>query len=388
MEGRDYPPPLSTHQTTFRILRPVLFPPIQKRLTNWSGFTRGSSRWLGLEHCSAEELDLVPPGKEEIASGGPNSSPQNDPGRSSRRWSQALHSAEWWEDDRQWTSVEKGRFGLDIKKHFFPREDSRAVEQVVQSPSLESNKFNGDADTAKLLAKWRSVGQGQNPKLQVVTQPPAPPATRAAPMAAAPQLALKLQLLGRSFSLRVATRAGDGGEAHPALISASSAVKLIRDAPCPGRSGGEHCKSLHEKDNLSSMFTANKEEKERSSVSTRKEACGKRSDTLELNRLDNEEEEESLQLSCLSSGGLLELWDCQNRSRSLPVQKGHRGEGRDRDRNGVVRLNVNPVVEQTEKCERRCGETVASARVELVLPNHALLQKPVLDAIRQEKVIV
>lgn len=49
--------------------------------------------------------------------------------------------------------------------------------------------------------------QGQNPKLQVVTQSAAPPAMSAAPMGATPRPALKSQLLGRTFSLRVATRA-------------------------------------------------------------------------------------------------------------------------------------------------------------------------------------
>jgi len=53
--GRNYPPPLSAHQTTSRILRAVLFPPVQKRLAYWSGLGRGSPRRLGLEHSSREQ---------------------------------------------------------------------------------------------------------------------------------------------------------------------------------------------------------------------------------------------------------------------------------------------------------------------------------------------
>ena len=69
-------------------------------------------------------MGLVEPG-EEIALGGPDSSPL-------RRWSQALHSSVWWEDERQQASVGIGEVQTGCKENLFTFKGSAAVEQGAQ----------------------------------------------------------------------------------------------------------------------------------------------------------------------------------------------------------------------------------------------------------------
>lgn len=87
---------------------PFGLPNTGKTWKQWTGFSGGPLRWSGTGALTlwgeAEEPGLVDP-RAEMASRGPNSRSPAPLGRSVRRWSWALWSRSWWEDEtmgRSW----------------------------------------------------------------------------------------------------------------------------------------------------------------------------------------------------------------------------------------------------------------------------------------------
>lgn len=145
---------------------PFGLPNTGKTWKHWTGFSGGPLRWSGTGALTfwgeAEEPGLVDP-RAEMASRGPNSRSPAPLGRSVRRWSWALWSRAWWEDEmmgRSWNE----RCKLYTNKNPFPHKGSQALDQVAQNvlltPSLEVFKIpldkalNNFSLTSQLTLLW------------------------------------------------------------------------------------------------------------------------------------------------------------------------------------------------------------------------------------------